>query len=434
MSLSVIVLAAGQGTRMKSSLPKVLHPVAHRPLIGHLFDRLLPLEPDEITVVIQPDATQLRQSVTALLPSARFAIQERQLGTGDAVKSAMAESPSTQKTLVLYADHPFISAKTIQALIHQVSPEAPVSVLGFEPNDPAKYGRLLMDGDALHAIREYKDASDAERQVRLCNSGVMAFDSAHLHTVLPSLSNKNASGEYYLTDMVELTIQQGKNASVVRASEDEVMGVNTQAERAIAEAIEQKRLRLHHMAQGVMMVAPETVFLSYDTQIAAGTIVHPHVVFGPEVVISGAAEIKSFCHLEGATVAEGVSVGPYARLRPGVELQKNARIGNFCEIKQATLAAGAKVNHLSYIGDASVGENVNIGAGTITCNYDGKQKYRTEIGEGTFIGSNSSLVAPLHIGSYSVIGAGSTVTKDVAPNAKMRNDMKQLHFANDGNV
>ncbi len=431
MSLSVIVLAAGQGTRMKSSLPKVLHPVANRPLIGHLFDRLLPLEPAEITVVIQPEATHLREAVTALLPSARFAVQQKQLGTGDAVKAAMDESANTQKTLVLYADHPFIKAETMEALIYQVSTESPVSVLGFEPEDPAKYGRLLMEGDRLHAIREYKDASETEREVRLCNSGVMAFDTAHLRETLPKLSNDNASGEYYLTDMVELTITDGKAASVVRADEDEVMGVNTQAERAKAEAIEQQRLRKRHMDEGVMMVAPETVFFSYDTAIAAGTIVHPHVVFGPKVTISGPAEIKSFSQLEGATIAAGATVGPYARLRPGAALHQNVKVGNFCEIKQATLEEGAKVNHLSYIGDASVGKQANIGAGTITCNYDGKQKYRTEIGEGAFIGSNSSLVAPVSIGDFALIGAGSTVTKDVKARTKMRNEMKQLHFEQD---
>lgn len=430
MELAVIILAAGQGTRMKSPLPKVLHKVAGRSLIGHLLDRALTLNPTQVTVVVQQGSDAIREEVRRICPGASFAVQNEQRGTADAVKSAIPRlSHSTGLVLVLYADHPFISSETLQTLVKAVSSgEASMAVLGFEPYDPARYGRLLMQGDKLLAIREFKDANEQERAVRLCNSGVMAFESSHLREVLGRIENNNASKEYYLTDAVELTNRDHKICAVVKAREEEVMGVNTQGERAHAEAVAQRHLREKAMEAGVMLVAPETVHFSHDTRLAAGVVVHPFVVFGEGVVVEENVEIKSFCHFEKAVIKKNAVVGPYARLRPDAVIEENAHIGNFVEVKKATIEKGAKVNHLSYIGDARVGAGANIGAGTITCNYDGKNKYLTDIGAGAFIGSNTSLVAPVKIGENALIGAGSTVTKDVAPNVLMRNDMKELHL------
>jgi bifunctional UDP-N-acetylglucosamine pyrophosphorylase/glucosamine-1-phosphate N-acetyltransferase len=346
-------------------------------------------------------------------------VQSERRGTAHAVlaaRSAIAEG--CDDLIVLFADTPLLTAPTIGALRAAIAEGAAVAVLGFEAFNPFGYGRLLRDAaERLIAIREEKDASDEERAVTLCNGGLMAIDGAHALRLLEKIDDQNAKGEFYLTDVVELARADGRDARVVIAHESEVLGVNDRIQLAQAEAVAQARLRRAAMAGGATMIAPETVFLSADTLIGRDVTIEPHVVIGPGVVIADRAVIHAFSHLEGARVGKGAAIGPFARLRPGAALGEKTKIGNFVEIKNANLAQGAKVNHLSYIGDADVGANANIGAGTITCNYDGFLKYRTTIGEGAFIGSNSSLVAPVTIGQGAYVGSGSVITKDVGPGA-----------------
>ncbi len=424
MSIAITILAAGNGTRMKSPLPKVLHTVAGKPILGWVLDVAESLG-DVVSkaVVVQPDATQIQEFVGERAVQVH---QTEQLGTGHAMQVALnAIDESAEYVVVLYGDHPFITRDTVEAMVDVLRAGAAVSVLGFEPQDPAMYGRLKTDGDSVQAIVEYKDASEVERAIGLCNSGVMAFNAKRLRELLPQLSNENASGEYYLTDMVALARKHGLECGYVMAAETEVMGVNSQAERAVAEGVIQAELRKQALDGGVMMVAPETVFLSHDTKLAAGVVVHPNVVFETGVVVEEAVEIKSFCHLERAILRKNSRVGPYARLRPGADVGENAGIGNFVEIKNAKLHEGVKAGHLSYIGDAEIGAETNIGAGTITCNYDGVNKHKTTIGANSFIGSNTSLVAPVSVGDGAVVAAGSTVLNDVENDALVRNDMPQ---------
>lgn len=414
-----IVLAAGEGTRMKSDLPKVLHKVAGRPMLAHVLDAVAAADVERLAVVIGPGRGDVRAEVLKLRPDAQVFVQTERLGTAHAVLAAReALAEGCDDLLVLFADTPLVRDATIRALRGALAGGAGVAALGFEAADPFGYGRLLRDADGrLAAIREEKDAGEDERKVTLCNAGLMAIDGRRALALLERIGNSNAKGEYYLTDVVDLARAEGLPAGVVLAQESEVLGVNDRIQLAQAEAVAQDRLRRAAMAAGATMIAPETVFLSMDTKIGRDVLIEPHVVIGPGVTIADGGVIHSFSHLEGASVGSGAQIGPYARLRPGAKLAAKAKIGNFVEIKAANIAEGAKVNHLTYIGDADVGAGVNVGAGVITCNYDGFFKYRTVIGAGAFIGSNSALVAPVTIGEGAYIGSGSVVTKDVGANA-----------------
>lgn len=428
-TLAVVVLAAGKGTRMRSPLPKLLHPIGNAPLIHHVLDTAKALQPEHSIVVLSPDMKAVSDAVMSHSPGVVVAEQVTQKGTGDAVKQTRDVLQNfSGDVVVLYGDVPFLSTDTVhqmQTRLHE-SDDTGLVVLGFSPDNPAAYGRLVMgQGNILDAIVEYKDATEEQRKIKLCNSGIMLVKGGYLFDWLDQLSNHNASGEYYLTDVVAIARKQGVSCATVEANPEEVMGINSQAERAAAEACFQRRRRAELMEKGVMLVAPETVFFSYDTQIGAGSVIHPNVVFGVGVTLAENVEVKAFSHIEGAVVSANATIGPFARLRPGAVVKENVRVGNFVEIKNATLEPGAKVNHLSYVGDATVGAEANIGAGTITCNYDGVNKHHTEIGAGAFIGSNSSLVAPVTVGAGATIGAGSTVTKDVEAGALMYNHMPQ---------
>lgn len=403
---------------MKSDLPKVLHPVANRPMVSHLLDALSAISSERTVVVVAPGMTQL---VDAVAP-ADTAVQTEALGTGHAVLAARAQMEDfTGDVLVLFGDTPLLTAETMQNMLaaRRGADNPAVVVLGFRPDDPAEYGRLVTAADGgLEAIVEFKDASEAQREIGLCNAGIMAIDGNHLFSLLDAVGNDNANGEYYLTDIVALARDRGLRCAVVEAADPvEVMGVNSRAQLAEAEAAMQSRLRDRAMAGGVTMTDPGTVWLSADTKIGRDVIIGPNVFFGTGVTIADNVEIKAFCHIDGAKVASGVSIGPFARLRPGAKLERDVHVGNFVEIKQALVEEGAKVNHLTYIGDARIGPRANVGAGTITCNYDGFFKELTDIGADAFIGSNSALVAPVKIGDGATVGAGSVITADVEADA-----------------
>jgi bifunctional UDP-N-acetylglucosamine pyrophosphorylase/glucosamine-1-phosphate N-acetyltransferase len=403
---------------MKSDLPKVLHRVANRPMISHLLDALSAISSERTVVVVAPGMTQL---VDAVAP-ADTAVQTEALGTGHAVLAARDQMQDfTGDVLVLFGDTPLLTAETMQDMLtaRRAAENPAVVVLGFRPDDPAEYGRLVTAADGgLEAIVEFKDASDAQREIGLCNAGIMAIDGNHLFALLDAVGNDNANGEYYLTDIVQLARDRGLRCAVVEAADPvEVMGVNSRAQLAEAEAAMQARLRDRAMAGGVTMTDPETVWLSADTKIGRDVIIGPNVFFGTGVTIADNVEIKAFCHIDGAEVASGVSIGPFARLRPGAKLERNVHVGNFVEIKQALVEEGAKVNHLSYVGDARIGPRANVGAGTITCNYDGFFKELTDIGADAFIGSNTALVAPVKVGDGATVGAGSVITSDVEADA-----------------
>ncbi len=415
--LAAVVLAAGQGTRMKSDLHKVLHPIGGKPMVMHLLDTLDTLSPSRKILLIGSNADQLREAVDDV----EFAEQTEQLGTGHAVQCALPALEGFEgDLLVLYGDVPFISGDTMTAMVEtrDTDPNCGLVVLGFDAADPGAYGRLVTAHDgSLERIVEFKDASDSERDITLCNSGMMLIAGEHANKWLALLDNNNAAGEYYLTDLVEIARKDGFSAAVVQTTETELMGVNSRAELATAETVFQNNAREAAMAAGATLVAPQTVFFSHDTKLGRDVTVEPNVVFGPGTVVENGVTIKAFSHVEGATVRIGASVGPFARLRPAADIGQGAKIGNFVEIKKATLAEGVKVSHLTYIGDATIGAHANIGAGTITCNYDGFLKYQTQIGAGAFIGSNSALVAPVKIGDGAIVGAGSVVTKDVDADA-----------------
>ena len=403
---------------MKSDLPKVLHRVGNRPMISHLLDALSAISSERTVVVVAPGMTQL---VDAVAP-ADTAVQTEALGTGHAVLAARDQMQDfTGDVLVLFGDTPLLTAETMQDMLtaRRAAENPAVVVLGFRPDDPAEYGRLVTAADGgLEAIVEFKDASDAQREIGLCNAGIMAIDGNHLFALLDAVGNDNANGEYYLTDIVELARDRGLRCAVVEAADPvEVMGVNSRAQLAEAEAAMQARLRDRAMAGGVTMTDPETVWLSADSKIGRDVIIGPNVFFGTGVTIADNVEIKAFCHIDGAEVASGVSIGPFARLRPGAKLERNVHVGNFVEIKQALVEEGAKVNHLSYVGDARIGPRANVGAGTITCNYDGFFKELTDIGADAFIGSNTALVAPVKVGDGATVGAGSVITSDVEADA-----------------
>lgn len=414
--VAVVVLAAGKGTRMKSARSKVLHPVAGRPLLGHVLDAATVLGPDRVVVVVGPDM----DDVAAAAAPYPTATQPEQRGTADAVKAArdLLAGFSMGTVFVLYGDTPFIGADTLCAMLEKREAGAGVVVLGFRPDAAGAYGRLVVDeANRLQRIVEYKDASEEERRIDLCNSGVMAIDAAILFRLVDAVDDNNAKGEFYLTDIVALAREDNIDCAVVEADADELQGINSRADLAVAETYWQQRRRREVMEEGVTLADPATVYFSYDTCFDEDVTVGPNVVFGPGVSVGRGAEIKAFCHLEGVVVGEASSVGPFARLRPGAVLERGVKIGNFVEVKNAVFAAGAKASHLSYIGDAEVGADANIGAGTITCNYDGFFKYRTKIGAGAFIGSNTALVAPVTVGDGAIVGAGSVVTEDVEEDA-----------------
>ncbi len=416
---AAIILAAGMGTRMKSALPKVLHQIAGRSMLGHVLAVTDALAAARRVVVVGPDMQSVEAAARAVASDVVIALQAKQQGTGDAVKAARAGMAGfTGDVLVLYADTPLIRPQSLQALLKARRDGAAVVVLGFRPADPGQYGRLVMRPDGgLGAIVEFKDATEAQRAIGLCNSGVMAVDGRILFDMLAEVRNENANHEYYLTDIVAIARARGLACAVVEADADEVLGVNSRVELAQAEAILQQRLRFDAMLNGATLQDPESVYFSFDTVLGRDVVVGQNVVFGPGVKVSDGAHIKPFSHLEGATVGGGAEIGPYGRLRPGAEIGEDAKIGNFVEIKAARIEDGAKVSHLSYIGDARVGAGANIGAGTITCNYDGFEKHFTDIGAGAFIGSNTSLVAPVKIGDGAYTGSGSVITKDVAADA-----------------
>jgi bifunctional UDP-N-acetylglucosamine pyrophosphorylase / glucosamine-1-phosphate N-acetyltransferase len=409
-----IVLAAGEGTRMRSSLPKVLHAVAGRTLLGHVLHALAGAGQTRTAVVVGPDREDVAREAKRALPQAETFVQIERKGTAHAVLAARAAlSAPADDVLVIFGDTPLITPDTLKRLREALAGGAAVAVLGFRPADPTGYGRLVMDGDALLRIVEHADAGDAERGIGLCNGGLMALAGDKALSILERIGNANRKSEYYLTDAVSVARDMGLRASAIEVPEDEVSGINTKAQLAETEAAMQRRLRQAAMDAGVTLVAPETVHLSADTILGRDVTVEPFVVFGPGVTVEDGATIRSFSHLQGARVGRGAIVGPYARLRPGANLEENVHIGNFVEVKEATIEAGAKANHLTYIGDARVGAGANVGAGTITCNYDGSAKHRTDIGKGAFIGSNSSLVAPVTIGDGAYIGSGSVITADV---------------------
>jgi bifunctional UDP-N-acetylglucosamine pyrophosphorylase/glucosamine-1-phosphate N-acetyltransferase len=412
------VLAAGEGFRMRSSLPKALHAIGGRTLLEHVLRSAVLAGGAEIAVVVGPDHDAVAAQARKLAPLAQIFVQSERLGTAHAVLAAkQAIARGADDILVVFADTPLLRPETLANLRAALERGAAVAVLGFKPADPQGYGRLVMNGGELVAIREQNDATLEELAIAFCNGGLMALAGDKAIPILERIGNANAKGEYYLTDAVAIARDMGLKAVAIETGEDDVRGINTKAQLAQAEAVLQTSLRAAALEAGVTMIAPQTVYLAADTKLGRDVTIEPNVVFGPGVTVEDGALIRSFSHLEGAHVGKGARIGPFARLRPGTELGQDVHIGNFVEVKAAQIEAGAKANHLSYIGDARVGEGANIGAGTITCNYDGIAKHRTDIGAGAFIGSNSSLVAPVKIGDGAYVGSGSVVTKDVPANA-----------------
>jgi bifunctional UDP-N-acetylglucosamine pyrophosphorylase/glucosamine-1-phosphate N-acetyltransferase len=422
--VALIVLAAGQGSRMQSDLPKVLHRLGGVPLVGHALAAGRSLDPEEVVVVAGHGADQVKKALGKLDPDARIALQEEQLGTAHAVRQALPLLEGFEgRVIVLYGDTPFIGAETLDLLAAHPSD---VVVLGFEAADPGRYGRLVTGPDGLERIVEYKDADEATRAIRLVNSGVLAADAATLREFLPKIGNRNAAGEFYLTDLPGLARAAGLRVDVVTCDEAETLGINTRAELARAEAAFQARARAQALEDGVTLSDPATVWFALDTAIGRDAVIGQNVVFGPGVTVESGAEILPFCHLEGCHVSAGATVGPFARLRPGAELGGDVHVGNFVEIKNSVLDEGVKVGHLTYLGDAHIGEATNIGAGTITCNYDGVGKHRTEIGPHAFIGSDTMLVAPVRVGARAMTGSGSVITEDVPDDALALGRAKQV--------
>ncbi|MEO1796507.1 MAG: bifunctional UDP-N-acetylglucosamine diphosphorylase/glucosamine-1-phosphate N-acetyltransferase GlmU [Pseudomonadota bacterium] len=417
MANALIVLAAGRGTRMQSDMPKVLHEIAGAPLLIHALESARGLEAAHTVVVTGHGAEAVEAAALAHDETIVCVRQEEQRGTGHAVQQAAeALADHDGPAFVLYGDTPFVTAETLAKMAEALE-GASVAVLGFEAEDPGKYGRLVTEGDRLLKIVEWKDASEEERAITLCNSGVLAADSGLLFDLLAEVTDDNAAGEFYLTDVPGLANQRGLVTRVVRCDEAETLGVNSRADLARARAFFQTRARTQAMETGAQLEAPETVYFAHDTVLGRDCTVEPNVVFGPGVTVETGARIRAFSHLEGCHVSRGAIVGPYARLRPGAELSEDVRVGNFVEIKAAEIGEGAKVNHLSYVGDAAIGAGTNVGAGTITCNYDGVMKHRTEIGKGAFIGSNTMLVAPVTVGDEAMTASGSVITRDIPEGA-----------------
>ena len=413
-----IVLAAGEGTRMKSSTTKVLHPVGGLPMAAHAVRAAVAAGGTDVALVVGRGADKVEAAARPFAKDVSVHLQTERLGTGHAVLAARAAiAKGYDDLIIMFGDTPLIDSGALTLARQKLAEGAEVVVMGFRPADPSGYGRLIEKDGELAAIREHKDASDEERQIGFCNGGLMAIAGRDALSMLDAISNTNAKGEYYLTDVVEIARGMGKKTIAIEVDAASVLGVNTRVELAEAEALFQAKTRRAMMLAGVSMPAPETVWFSWDTEIGADTLIEPNVVFGPGVKIAGNVTIHAFCHLEGATVASGAQIGPFARLRPGAEMGEKSKAGNFVEIKKSKIGEGAKVNHLTYIGDAIVGAAANVGAGTITCNYDGYNKHETEIGAGAFIGSNSALVAPVKIGDGAMIAAGSVITQDVPADA-----------------
>jgi bifunctional UDP-N-acetylglucosamine pyrophosphorylase / glucosamine-1-phosphate N-acetyltransferase len=412
--IAAIILAAGKGTRMKSDTHKVLHKIAGRPMVLHLLDSIDQLKPKRKVVVAGDRREQLEAALAG--SGIDIAVQEEQLGTAHAAMQAQAAMQDFSGNIVVcFGDVPFLQAETVKQLCKKLKDEVKVAVLGFRTDNPGAYGRIITNGRGrIIKMVEAKDASEEELKVELCNSGVLVAHSDDIWRFLGMVKNDNAAGEYYLPDVVTNAMAEGHVAMVFETGEDEVAGVNSRAELAVMEAHWQNRRRLMAMNAGITMIAPSTVYFSYDTSLGRDVMIEPNVFFGPGVTVANHVTIRAFSHIEGATICAGAEIGPYARLRPGTVLEENSKIGNFVEVKKATFGKGAKANHLSYIGDADVGAGANIGAGTITCNYDGYFKYKTVIGEGAFIGSNSALIAPVKIGRSAIVAAGSAVSRDVA--------------------
>jgi bifunctional UDP-N-acetylglucosamine pyrophosphorylase/glucosamine-1-phosphate N-acetyltransferase len=412
---AAIILAAGQGTRMRSDTHKVLHPIAGRPLLLHLLDRVDALGAQKKVVVVGKGREQVEAAIAGT--DVVIAIQAEQKGTGHAVQQAAGALKGYEgPVIILYGDTPFVEATTLSRMLDRLDGRGGpgIVVLASSPDDPLKYGRIILgEGDRIAKMVEYKDASEEERAVRLCNSGMMAVRSKDLFRWLAEVGNDNAAGEYYLPDIVNIAAAEGREAVVIEGDAYEAAGVNSRSELAHLELEWQRRRREQALDEGATLIDPESVWFAYDTKLGRDVTVEPHVVFGPGVEIADGATIHAFSHIEGAIIGAKASIGPFARLRPGTRLSERTKVGNFVELKKAQLAEGAKVNHLSYIGDASVGAKANIGAGTITCNYDGYGKYRTSIGAGAFIGSNTALVAPVVVGDGAIVGAGSVITRDV---------------------
>lgn len=413
---AAVILAAGKGTRMKSDLHKVLHPIAGRPMLLHLLAEVDRLGPAAKIVVVGSERAQVEAAVEGV----SIAVQEPQLGTAHSVQKAEAELGGfAGDIIILYGDVPLVPADTMARMLDRLhEADAPAAVvLGFRPDDGLAYGRIVARDGIIEKMVEYKDATPEERALTLCNSGLMAVRAADLWPLLARVGNDNAAGEYYLPDIVMLAAADGRNSAVIEAAPWEVAGINSRAELAAVEAEWQRRRRAAAMAEGATLIAPETVWFAHDTAVGRDVLIEPNVFFGPGVTIGDGVIIRAFSHIEGATIAAGAEIGPYARLRPGAEIGEKAKVGNFVEIKKTKMGKGAKANHLTYLGDAEIGAGANVGAGTITCNYDGFLKYPTKIGAGAFIGSNSALVAPVTIGDGAIVAAGSVVTKDVAPDA-----------------
>jgi len=427
---AVIILAAGQGTRMRSDTHKVLHPIANRPLLLHLLDRVDALGAEKRVVVLGKGREQVEAAIAGR--GVEIAVQVDQKGTGHAVQqAAVALAGYDGPVIILYGDTPFVESATLGRMLDRLDGEGGpgIVVLASTPAEPLKYGRIILgEGDRIARMVEYKDATEEERAVRLCNSGMMAVRSRDLFRWLAKVGNDNAAGEYYLPDIVNIAASEGREAVVIEGDPYEAAGVNSRAELAHLELEWQRRRREQALEEGATLIDPESVWFAFDTRLGRDVTVEPHVVFGPGVSVADGATIHAFSHIEGATIGARASIGPFARIRPGTSLGEKAKVGNFVELKKAEVAAGAKVNHLSYVGDASVGAGANIGAGTITCNYDGFGKYRTVIGAGAFIGSNTALVAPVTVGEGAIVGAGSVITRDVEADslAVERNEQKGI--------
>jgi len=420
-ALSIIILSAGKGSRMKSSLPKVMHKIAGKTMIDMVIDEALKLDPQDIALVVSQDILAHWQAIKNNHQSKielSCVIQEQRLGTAHAVSCALkffrdSKIKLGDKVLILYGDTPLLSSLTLEKMLDKLD-DSSLCILAFEDDQENAYGRLIIDDSShLEKIVEFKDADVNQRKISLCNSGVMAVDGKYLEQLISQVKNENSAQEFYLTDIVEIAQNHGLKRSFIKTNSAEVLGVNSRSELAQIEKIKQKQIRQKMLENGVTLISPKTVFFNYDTKIASDVIIHPHVVFGSEVEIESDVEIKSFCHIEGALIKSGSAIGPFARIRAHTVIEENSKIGNFVEIKKTRVKRGAKINHLSYIGDSVVGENSNIGAGTITCNYDGYNKFKTVIGDNVFIGSNTSLIAPINIGDNAVIGAGSVITKNV---------------------
>ncbi len=437
-NLSIIILAAGKGSRMKSDLPKVMHKVAGREMLNMVIDEAKKLQPQSIAVVVSEEFAQFEKKVFDEHSAAvkiSFALQKVRKGTADAVKIGLASlKKPAEKILILYGDTPLIQEKTLREMLEKISSRNnALCVLGFDCITDNAYGRLVTDVNGnLEKIIEFKDASPKEKKISLCNSGVVAVRGDQLGKLLAQVKNNNASGEFYLTDIVGIACNSKLQCSFIKTNADEVLGVNSRVELAKIEAIKQNFLRTKIMEAGTTLLDPSSIYFSYDTKISHDVIVHPHVVFGTKVAVEKNVEIKSFCHIDGAEIATGAVVGPFARIRPETKIGANVRIGNFVEIKKSLLKEGAKVNHLSYIGDSEIGREANIGAGVITCNYDGYGKFKTEIGDNVFVGSNSALVAPVKVGKGAVIGAGSVITQEVAVDELAVSRVKQVNIVRGG--